>query len=284
MNTMNSASSEAHAKEVASGKRFTFGDNWARFLTDLDDARIAAAQESLRKMLDITDLQQHRFLDIGSGSGLFSLAARRLGARVHSFDFDPASVACAVELKRRYFASDDAWTIEHGSALDTDYLRSLGTFEVVYSWGVLHHTGKMWPALANVISSVAPGGQLFIAIYNDQGLLSRYWTAVKKIYNRSAAGRWLMIALHMPYLYGLRWLVRAATGRLPLERGMSMWRDMVDWLGGYPFEVAKPEAIFRYYHEQGFDLQELVTCGGRMGCVEYVFRRRNSGGGKTSTA
>jgi 2-polyprenyl-3-methyl-5-hydroxy-6-metoxy-1,4-benzoquinol methylase len=271
MTSMHSPSS--HEQEIAAGERFTFGANWARFLVDLDDTRIAAAEASLRTMLEVEDLRGRSFLDVGSGSGLFSLAARRLGARVHSFDYDPKSVACAVELRKRYFPNDEHWSIESGSALDAQYLARLGVFDVVYSWGVLHHTGQMWPAIGLVQERVAPQGKLFIAIYNDQGWISRYWTAVKRIYNRSTAGRWAMIAWHAPYLYGLRWLVRAATGRLPLERGMSMWRDMIDWLGGYPFEVARPEAILKHLRARGYVLDQLVTCGGRMGCNEFVLHR-----------
>src|SRR5438105_15936615 len=130
-----------HADEITRGRRFEFGKNWSRFLDVLDDERIREAEESLKKMLEVESLAGKSFLDIGSGSGLFSLAARRLGARVHSFDYDPQSVPCAAELKRRYFTDDAAWTIEEGSALDEQYVRALGTFDVVYSWGVLHQTG-----------------------------------------------------------------------------------------------------------------------------------------------
>ena len=139
----------AHAGEVSRGERFEFGKNWSRFLSLLNDERIAAAQNSLKHMLGVEDLRGKSFLDIGSGSGLFSLVARRLGARVHSFDYDPHSVACTKELRRRYFPGDAEWTVEGGSALDADYLKSLGEFDVVYSWGVLHHTGQMWQALDN---------------------------------------------------------------------------------------------------------------------------------------
>src|SRR5213080_1694363 len=127
-----------HAIEIARGERFEFGRNWSRFLALLDDARIARAEESLKQMLEVENLEGQSFLDIGSGSGLFSLAARRLGARVHSLDYDPQSVACTKELRRRYFNNDSEWRIEEGSALDADYLKSLGSFDVVYSWGVLH--------------------------------------------------------------------------------------------------------------------------------------------------
>src|SRR5437867_2733178 len=116
--------------------RFQFGKNWERFLRVLNDERIAEAMRSLTEMLDVTDLRGRSFLDVGSGSGLFSLAAKRLGAtRVHSFDYDADSVACTRELKRRFYISDADWTIEQGSVLDASYLQTLGTFNIVYAWG-----------------------------------------------------------------------------------------------------------------------------------------------------
>src|SRR5262245_17205365 len=172
-----------HLKEVRKGKRFEFGDNWSKFLDHLDEAQIVAAEASLLSMLEVPDLTGKSFLDVGSGSGLFSLAARRLGATVHSFDYDPQSVACTKELRRRYFPGDAQWVIEEGSALDADYLAGLGEFDIVYSWGVLHHTGRMWQALENARLPVAPGGRLFIAIYNDSGSKSRRWARIKQAYN-----------------------------------------------------------------------------------------------------
>lgn len=262
-----------HAIEIATGERFAFGDNWARFLRLLDEERVAQAERSLRAMLEVESLAGRRFVDIGSGSGLFSLAARRLGAIVHSFDFDPRSVACTAELRRRSRGDDPHWTIEMGSILDREYLARLGTFDLVYSWGVLHHTGKMREALDNAAELVAPGGQLFIAIYNDQGWRSRYWSTIKRQYNRSRVARAAIIVLHAPVLLGARWVVRACTGRLKDDRGMSLWHDMIDWLGGWPFEVARPEAILAAGRRHGLVLERLKTCGGKLGCNEFVFRR-----------
>jgi 2-polyprenyl-6-hydroxyphenyl methylase/3-demethylubiquinone-9 3-methyltransferase len=266
--------------EVSSGARFEFGANWAAFLKELTDERIAAAEQSLKIMLDVERLDGKTFLDVGSGSGLFSLAAHRLGARVTSFDFDPQSVACTAELKRRFAEEDPRWTVCQGSILDGGLAAGLGTFDVVYSWGVLHHTGQLWEALGNAAALVSPGGSLFIAIYNDQGRASRLWTKVKRLYVKTpGALKWAILLPSFARLWGPT-LARDTAKARPLktwrsyaERGMDPWRDVVDWVGGYPFEVARPEEIFEYCRRHGFELRKLKTCGGGHGCNEFVFVR-----------
>jgi len=259
-----------HASEVSRGERFEFGANWVRFLKVLNNDRIEQAENSLKGMLRLPDLVGKRFLDVGSGSGLFSLVARRLGASVYSFDYDPKAVACTQEIKRRYFPDDSGWTVEHASVLDREYLAKLGQFDVVYSWGVLHHTGAMWQALGNVASLVAGGGLLFIAIYNDEGFKSRYWHAIKRAYVGIKLLRWPLVILHMPYPFLPSLVFRIISGRLKERRGMSFWHDIVDWIGGYPFEVATPGTILDFYRVRGFRLDTLKTTN-RSGCNQFVF-------------
>lgn len=279
-----------HAAEVRRGERFEFGENWNRFLSTLNEERIREAEESLRRMLEAETLEGRSFLDIGSGSGLFSLAARRMGARVHSLDYDPRSVECTKELRRRCFSDDDEeWKVEEGSALDEEYMKSLGLFDVVYSWGVLHHTGDMWRALENAHAPVKPGGKLFIAIYNDTGTQAARWKWIKKTYNR------LPKFLRPPFAAlavapdELKPAVRSLVKLKPQEyvrrwtsydknRGMSRWRDVVDWVGGYPYEVATPDEIFDFYRARGFDLTKLKCGYVGLGCNEFVFVKRKDEG------
>jgi len=123
-------------------------------------------------------------------------------------------------------------------------------------------------------SSRSPRGGLFdVALYNDQGWISRYWHAVKRLHHRGGAARALMVAVHAPYLIGLRAVVRAATGRGRIERGMTYWHDMQDWLGGLPFEVARPEAVRAFAAANGLVPVAERLCGRRSGCNEFVFRR-----------
>lgn len=262
----------SHAHELKSGDRYEFGANWARFLKTLNEEKIQEAEQSLRSMLGVSDLSGRTFLDIGSGSGLFSLAARRLGAAVTSFDYDPQSVACTQELKNRYFADDAQWHVGTGSILDADYVRGLGKFDVVYSWGVLHHTGHMWQALENAALPTQPGSAFFIALYNYQPFATTYWTTIKRAYNKLKITRPLIFAVHAIYPMLPSVLLRLLRGQR-YGRGMNPWHDLHDWLGGYPFEVAKPEQIFDFFKQRGFQLEKLRTVGGRMGCNEFVFKR-----------
>jgi 2-polyprenyl-6-hydroxyphenyl methylase/3-demethylubiquinone-9 3-methyltransferase len=228
--------------------RFAFGKNWSRFLENLNEHRILEAEKSLKEKLNCVDLKGLVFLDIG------------------------------------YAPKDDKWVVERGSVLDQDFLKKFGQVDVVYSWGVLHHTGHMYKAFENVAHLVKDGGTLFISIYNNQGISSKIWTIIKKSYNN-----YKFLRSGLLFFCGIwLWKYRIAWGLMrygnPLKfiseygngsRGMSAYHDLVDWIGGYPFEVAKPEEVFDFFKSKKFELQRLETCAGKLGCNEFVFRRSN---------
>lgn len=257
--------------------RFEFGNNWRSFLRLLDEKRIAEAQRAIADSLGSNSLSGLKVLDIGSGSGLSSLAMHRMGASITSFDYDELSVACTRELRERFAPGADSWEVMQGSVLDEAFLSTLGEFDVVYAWGVLHHTGAMWRAIDLAAQRVAPRGRLLIALYNEQGWRSRAWLHVKRLYCSNTAGRIAVKAVFYPLFALYAVLLDLRRGNLPgtharnyLEkRGMSLIHDWRDWLGGYPFEVATPNAVCTFLGKAGFTLkQQRLTHG--WGCNEFV--------------
>jgi len=273
---MNSIAQPARHKDPE--LRFAFGRNWKSFLSTLDEHRIEEARRRLCESLGRSDLRGVRALDVGSGSGLSSLVMHLLGADVLAFDYDTDSVACTEELRRRYAPDATDWRIVQGSALDPAFMAGLGQFDLVYSWGVLHHTGAMWPAIELAAARVASNGTLLLALYNDQGRRSRVWHAIKRLYCSGASGRCLVAAAFYPLFAAyalwqdLRRLHMPGTHarEYAQKRGMSIFHDWRDWLGGFPFEVAKPADVECALAANGFTLRrETLTHG--LGCNEFVF-------------
>ena len=245
---------DRHADEVASGERFEFGKNWTRFWP-WSTTSGSRRPTSLSEMLGRERLDGIRFLDIGSGAACSASPRRRLGAEVHSFDYDPHSVACTREMKTRYRPDDSGWCVERGSALDPAFMTRLGRFDIVYSWGVLHHTGAMWEALDQAQRAVGEDGGLFIAIYNDTGSQSARWKQIKHIYTRlpRPCSRRSPLAVSAPE--EAKSLLRSlVTGRpqdyvrswtsYDQRRGMSHWHDIIDWVGGLSGPVRKAGCHF----------------------------------------
>lgn len=263
--------------------RYAFGANWEAFVrTSFTPLRREAARRNLLSFMDRPDLDGLTFLDIGSGSGLHSLAAFDAGAaRIHSFDYDTRSVSTTRELRR--IAGEPAhWTAERGDVLDAAYIGGLGTFDVVYSWGVLHHTGAMWDAIDNAAARAKPGGLLFIALYssNVASPSTEFWLDVKRRYNAAdAAGRrrmewwyvWRFGLGRNPLLYPVRLpLLLRQVYEKRRQRGMSYMADVRDWLGGWPMEYADDqEVVDRLAARHG---QTLVALSTGEACTQFLFR------------
>jgi SAM-dependent methyltransferase len=263
-------------------RRFRFGDNWLDFTRSLAADQLTEAESSLRRLLERDTLAGLRFLDIGSGSGLSSLAARKLGARVHSFDFDEESVLCTTRLRDRYFAGDAEWTIERGSVLDRDYLRSLGRFDIVYSWGVLHHTGAMRDALDAASQLVAPGGQFAFALYH-RTLMCGLWRLEKRWYAGASPEAQKRARAVYVALLRLRFRLTGDDFKSYIEnyqslRGMKFEHDVHDWMGGYPYESISGPEVEALMQRLGFTHVRRATTPTTVGlfgsgCDEYLYRR-----------
>jgi len=263
---------------------FSFGRNWKDFVERyLSPEREKIATASLLEFLERKDLKDLSFLDIGCGSGLFSLAAYRLGAKqITSVDVDPFSVECTTRLSETV-GTPKSWRVVHGSILENDCVARLEPADVVYAWGSLHHTGAMWDAIRNASRMIAPNGLFFLAIYNKaEGRgSSEFWLKVKRRYNRASTP--VKRLMEIGYVIRYQALPELVRFRNPFSfwrnysriRGMNAWIDVRDWLGGYPYEFANAGEVFKFcQNELGLRLVNLHSVN-NLGLNEFLFRRES---------
>lgn len=254
---------------------FDFGENWDHFSRDvLDRTRLAAAADSLTALFGAERLRGARVCDVGCGSGLFSIAAATLDAdRVLGFDINPRGIAVA-QRNLAQLAPEAAGRVSfiQGSALDPGFATGLGHFDMVYAWGSLHHTGAMWPAIETTARLVDEGGTLVLALYNRHWS-SPGWTAVKVLYNLCPRVARPLLNVGFGALIYLATLVATGSSPLRKERGMDFWYDVIDWLGGYPYEYAGIEEVRTRVEAMGFRMERALPPRVPTGCNEFVFRR-----------
>jgi 2-polyprenyl-6-hydroxyphenyl methylase/3-demethylubiquinone-9 3-methyltransferase len=258
---------------------FKFGENWASFSRSIDETRIEEAKQSLKKLFGEGAFSGKSFLDIGCGSGLFSIAAAQLGARsVLGLDVDPISVATSQSNAAHWLKSPSSISFRQLSILDGEQMNQLGTFDIVYSWGVLHHTGNMKVALRNAGQRVAPNGMLMIAIYNRHWS-SGVWKVIKWVYNR--VGSWvqkILIWILTPVIFLAKWLV-TFQNPFRMQRGMDFMHNVIDWVGGYPYEYASIAEMSAALENIGFERLDVFPAKVPTGCNEFVCRKITASAG-----
>ncbi len=269
---------------------FAFGKNWASYARSIGRREIDEAVAALSRLLGGERLDGKRFLDIGSGSGLHALAAFELGAvEVVALDIDPDSV----ETTRAMLAAhvpDKPVQVAQASVFDLSPAQ-YGRFDVVYSWGVLHHTGDMLRAIRTAAMLVDEGGRFVFALYR-RIWMDAFWRREKRWYAKTspqnqARARALYVAL---FRLGLRITGQRFADYVAAytqHRGMDFHHDVHDWMGGWPYESILAQEVESLMNELGFTrLYELVApglIGGRRvgvlgsGCDEYVYRRVSGG-------
>lgn len=264
--------------------RFKFGKNWEKYSKHINEEHIESSMHNIKYFLG-DKCKGNSFLDVGCGSGIHSLAAIRLGSSlVHSFDYDVDSVKTTIEIKNSFSPNSENWRIEQGDILSDEYISTLSKFDIVYSWGVLHHTGSMWKAIENSMSLVKQNGYFFIAIYNDQGWKSKFWWNIKYIYNKLPSGVNKAFALILGLLFQLLNIIKYTILLKPMvaikpilnykkNRGMSYFHDVIDWYGGFPFEYASVDELSIFFKKHGFELLKVKQTTS-LGCNEILYIKK----------
>jgi 2-polyprenyl-6-hydroxyphenyl methylase/3-demethylubiquinone-9 3-methyltransferase len=253
---------------------FSFGENWKELNKTITRKEVESSKNDLGYWIGADKIKGANVIDIGSGSGLHSLSFIELGVEsLFSFDYDKHSV----EATRSHWeqkGKPSNWTVTHGSVLDDDFISTLGSYDIVYSWGVLHHTGNMWKAISNAATLVKPGGVFFITIYNDYN----FERSIRDKTNYNNAGFIGKKLLESKFILK-EMLILLKSGKNPFawnrkkERGMNVYRDIVDWLGGLPYEIANEDEMLQFGLNNGFSLKR-IWC--KEACHYYVFEKSSS--------
>lgn len=265
--------------------RFAFGRNWSDYSASVTDEDVRRAACALEELVGARVLRGARFLDIGSGSGIHSAAAAALGVReVVAVDLDEQ----CVETTRRLLSSRREavrFRVEVCDVLEGS-LRKYGEFDVVYSWGVLHHTGDLNGALRRAAQAVAAEGLFVFALYR-RTWMDWFWKIEKRWYAQAGPRAQGVAQIIYRGAFGAALRVRGQTlkdyVRRYAYRGMRFDHDVHDWLGGFPYETATPEEVESTLRELGFRRLRCKTHRGRFlgrdlgllgsGCDEYVYQR-----------
>jgi len=256
---------------------FDFGKNWEDFsLNALDQSSLKEAEESLESLLGREGLRGKSFLDIGSGTGIFSIAAAKMDAsKIVGFDINQKCIEIAVKNSEVFALGSVTPEFRRISILESDSIAALGKYDVVYAWGSLHHTGAMFKAIENASGCVANGGTFVLAIYNKH-VTSPIWKKIKRFYNQSpGVVRRLMVYLFILVIFTAKLLF---TRRNPFKqrRGMNFYYDVIDWIGGYPYEYASADEIVKFLNCLNFKNVKVTTPDVPTGCNEFVFVKQQS--------
>lgn len=270
---------------LSRSNHFDFGENWSQYAVSINDERIDEAKKSLLKLIPLEKIKGSRWLDIGSGSGLFSLAALLLGAKeVVAIDIDECSVETTQKILEKFAPQGAKYKAIHLSVFDLS--QGFNQFDVIYSWGVLHHTGNMYKAIKAAVDRLEDDGLFAIALYKKTRFCG-FWGVFKKHYYRCST--WAKSAYQ--YLYMFVFLVAKFLfkGQPPWKvikgyahhRGMSFKHDVHDWLGGYPYESISPDEMKKFSEKNDLVIErqyiQPISGGGIFGsiCDEYVLKRSN---------
>lgn len=256
--------------------RFDFGKNWISYSHKaLNAEKIAQAREAFKLLLDLVLLSDKTYLDIGFGQGLDLMLAAESGAIAVGLDVDHNNLQ-ALQETAAFFPNTKTPPVFVASILDLAALYAHfdrnTKFDVVYSWGVLHHTGDMWKAVKNACSLVRPNGILVISIYNKHWS-SGLWKVIKYFYNISPSFiQRIFVGLFYPVIFIAKFLI---TKKNPFnkERGMDFYHDVIDWVGGYPYQYATQQQIVDFAANEGFALRKFIPASVPTGCNQFVFQK-----------
>ncbi|HVL31162.1 MAG TPA: class I SAM-dependent methyltransferase [Solirubrobacteraceae bacterium] len=243
------------ASASAASIQSSFGSEWTQLEYDTD--RVWGQSLELRREIalreldcEAADLEGKLVLDAGCGAGLLSYLLWEMGARVVAAD-----ITTSVNAAQRYLRSRGADGVDFVQADLLNPPFRAGSFDIVFSGGVLHHNPDTRAALDAIAPLVAPGGQIYAWLYGPTpGLAHRVRTLVRKVVvplpptaQRSLMRVWTAQSI-------ARQQLRRRTGRARPDDGVTYREKLVTLLDHYTPRYRwehTPEELSAWYRELG---------------------------------
>jgi len=263
--------------------RFKFGENWSNYSSSVNLEKIELAKKDIIRL--VGDVSNKSVIDIGCGSGIHTVAFIQLGVKsIVSFDYDLKSVETTKKLVKKFCYKKSKYKVFQADILNIDSLSGLNKrkFDIVYSWGVLHHTGSMFEAIISTTKFLKDNGILVLGLYVKTKLCN-FWYYEKKIFNKY---KFLQPLIKLPFLFfliiGLSLKKRSSPYKIihdyKKQRGMSIIFDVNDWLGGFPYESIDDNSLLNFLKLKGFKIVRKFNTNSRIGffgaaCGEWVLKK-----------
>jgi 2-polyprenyl-6-hydroxyphenyl methylase/3-demethylubiquinone-9 3-methyltransferase len=266
-----------------SSRHYSFGKNWLEYSQSINSIHVDHVTSDLSRLLNLKDLTQKSVLDIGCGSGVHDVGFYQLGCRnLTAIDYDQDCITATNQTLEK-FCPGSGYKILQGDILSSK-TQSLGKFDIVYSWGVLHHTGNLLEAICKASTLVAREGHLAIALYRKT-LMCGFWKAEKRLYSRLPRIFQRFLELIYISFFSIALLFTQKTSitnyieSYSSKRGMNFFADVKDWLGGYPYESISPHELRKLMSSLGFRQVYSLEGNSRIGifgsgCDEFLFQKK----------
>lgn len=204
--------------------------------------------EFLNKLIGRDNIENKIVLDAGCGTGIAAISFKKLGAnKVIGIDISKKSLLTAKKL------AEEAGVKLKFITGDLLNLPLKGNFDIIHSFGALHHTGDTKGAFANLINLLGENGQFYLALYWRTRLTFLH-QFIRKILRLLPESAWEPIS---------KFITKFMVGKKKTQRGFDGYGEALDWLCVPHRDHYRPEEIKKWFKEYNMQSELLVKQTGR---------------------
>jgi len=255
--------SNSHDIVASRVKRF-YDDLWTRYTPAYD-----SCCEHVELFFSDAEIEGKRILDAGCGMGVFSVVFGKKGAaRVIGIDLSEEGVRRAQRAASHFNLSNVEF--REGNILRLPYPD--GSFDIVWSWGTLHHTAEPLKALEELIRVLKNGGTLFVTLYRSTKL-SFLHEGIRKTLRLAHRRMWPLLAklIALALFPATLFLKRRKKARA----GENLSDLVLDWYFNPVRHYYRPGEIRQLLEQEGLIIEKFLPASGRFNSTSnFIFKAK----------